>query len=231
MPPQHGAWAMLLVPYLAGLVTTGFSWPVLPLLVAWTAGYVLSYFALLAVKTRRPGRVRAQLTVYGTAALAAGATVLAARPQLLAFAPVFAAVLAVNAFFASHRNDRALVNGLVSAAAATLILPVVAAVNGVPPLETGGTFLVTLLYFAGTVFFVKTGIRERGNRGLLAASAAFHLAALALATWVAPLYAVPFTWYLVRAVVLPRRSATAKQLGFVEIGGSLLLLAAIAVAA
>ncbi|MBG0814300.1 YwiC-like family protein [Planomonospora sp. ID82291] len=219
---------MLLVPYLAGLITTGFSWPVLPLLVAWTAGYVLSYFALLAVKTRRPGRIRPQLAVYGAVTLAAGMTVLAARPRLLAFAPVFALVLAANAFFAAHRNDRALANGLVSALAGTLIVPVVAAVNGVPLQRTAGTFLIMLLYFAGTVFFVKTCIRERGNRALLTASAVFHLAALGAAVWVAPLYAVPFTWYLVRAVVLPRRTATAKQLGFVEIGGSLLLLAVVA---
>ncbi|WP_050930856.1 YwiC-like family protein [Streptomyces xinghaiensis] len=231
MPPQHGAWAMLLLPYLAGLLSAGFAWPDLPLLVAWTGGYLLSYFALLAVKTRRPARYRDQLLAYGLTTLAAGAVVLAARPQLILYAPVFALALAVNGFFASRRDDRALANGLVSAAAATLILPVVASVAGGSPWDAGGTFTVVLLYLAGTVLFVKSCIRERENKAMFAASAAFHAAALAVAAWIAPVYAVAFGWYLVRAAGLPRRRMTPLQLGLVEIVSSLLLLVSVALAA
>lgn len=231
IPPQHGAWAMLLVPYLAGLLITGFSWVDVPLLVAWVAGYVLSYFALLAVKTRRPGRVRAQLVTYGAATLLAGAVVLAARPELIGFAPLFAAVLAVNGFFASRRDDRALVNGLVSAVAASLILPVVAVVGGESPWRTAETGVIIVLYFAGTVLFVKSSIRERGNRTLYAASVGFHVVALAAATWVALPYALPFACYLARAALLPRLAVSAKRIGLAEVGGSLLLLATVAVVA
>ncbi|MCC9741829.1 YwiC-like family protein [Streptomyces sp. MNU89] len=231
MPPQHGAWAMLLLPYLAGLLSAGFAWPELPLLVAWIGGYLLSYFALLAVKTRRPARYRDQLLAYGLTTLAAGAVVLAARPQLILYAPVFALALAVNGFFASRRDDRALVNGLVSAAAATLILPVVVSVAGGSPWDVGGPFTVVLLYLAGTVLFVKSCIRERGNTAMFAASAAFHAAALAVAAWITPVYAVAFGWYLVRAAGLPRRRMTPLQLGLVEIVSSLLLLVSVALAA
>lgn len=231
VPPQHGAWAMLLLPYLAGLLSAGFAWPELPLLVAWIGGYLLSYFALLAVKTRRPARYRDQLLAYGLTTLAAGAVVLAARPQLILYAPVFALALAVNGFFASRRDDRALVNGLVSAAAATLILPVVVSVAGGSPWDVGGPFTVVLLYLAGTVLFVKSCIRERGNTAMFAASAAFHAAALAVAAWITPVYAVAFGWYLVRAAGLPRRRMTPLQLGLVEIVSSLLLLVSVALAA
>lgn len=219
---------MLLVPYLAGLITVGFSWVHLPLLLAWVGGYLLSYFALLAVKTRRLGRVRDQILLYGAITLAAGVTVLAARPQLLAFAPVFAVALAVNGFFASRRHDRALVNGLVSVVAAMLIMPVVAVAAEVTPWRVAGPFLVTLLYFTGSLLFVRTTIRERGNRRMLAVSAGFHVAALGTATWLAPLYAVPFACYLLRAVVLPRYALSPKQIGFVEIGSSVLLLLTVA---
>lgn len=231
VPPQHGAWAMLLLPYLAGLLSAGSAWPDLPLLAAWIGGYLLSYFALLAVKTRRPARYRDQLLAYGLTTLAAGAVVLAARPQLILYAPVFALALAVNGFFASRRDDRALVNGLVSAAAATLILPVVASVAGGSPWDVGGTFTVVLLYLAGTVLFVKSCIRERENKAMFAASAAFHAAALAVAAWIAPVYGVAFGWYLVRAAGLPRRRMTPPQLGLVEIVSSLLLLVSVALAA
>ncbi len=222
---------MLLVPYLAGLLTAGFAWPDLPLLVAWIAGYLLSYYALLAVKTRRLGKFRPQVLVYGGTALAAGATVLLARPELLAFAPVFAVALLVNGLFAARRDDRALLNGLVSVAAATLILPVVAVVAGESPWSTNEVAAVTFLYFAGTVLFVKSCIRERDNAGLYAMSAGFHVGAAVVAAWLNPVYAVPFTWYLVRAVVLRRRQYSAKQIGIVEIASSALLLAAAAIAA
>jgi hypothetical protein len=220
---------MLVVPYIAGLLAAGFAWPDIPLLVAWIAGYLFSYFALLAIKTRRYDRYRSQLLSYGSATVIAGSVVLIARPALLVFAPVFAVVLLVNGRFAANRDDRALVNGLVSAAAAMLILPVVAVVGGQDVWSVSGTFVVLLLYFAGTVLFVKTCIRERGNVGLLRASIAFHVGALAVAPWVAPLYAVPFAWFLARAVVVPSRRLTAKQLGVIEIGSSLALLTAVAI--
>ncbi|WP_030176512.1 YwiC-like family protein [Spirillospora albida] len=231
VPPQHGAWAMLLVPYLAGLLIVGFSWPALPLLVAWIAGYLLSYYALLAVKVRRFGRFRPQILAYGTAVPAAGTTVLAARPEVLLFAPVFGAVLLVNGAFAARHDDRALLNGLVSAAAATAVLPVVAVVAGESPRRTGEAVLVTFLYFAGTVLFVKTCIRERDNTALFAVSAGFHAAALAVVTWLSWVYTGPFAWYLVRAVVLRRRGLPAKKIGMIEVASSIVLLVALAIAA
>ena len=56
IPRQHGAWAMLVVPFLAGLLASGFRWPDAPLFGAWLSGYPLSYFVLQAIRSRRPGR-------------------------------------------------------------------------------------------------------------------------------------------------------------------------------
>ncbi|UXY28505.1 YwiC-like family protein [Streptomyces sp. HUAS TT20] len=227
MPPQHGAWAMLLVPYLAGLIAVGFSWVQIPLLLGWVGGYLLSYFGLLAIKTRRLSRVRTQLLVYGSITLTAGVTVLLARPQILLFAPVFAAVLAVNGLFAKARRDRALGNGLVSVVAATLILPVVAVAGEASPWQVTGTSLVTLLYFTGSLLFVRTTIRARGSHRLMTASLSFHAAALLAAAWLALPYALPFTGCLLRAAALPRRGLTPKQIGIVEIFSSFALLATV----
>ena len=228
VPPQHGAWAMLIVPYLAGLIAVGFTWPHLPLLVAWLAGYPLSYFALLAVKTRRFARFRPQILTFGTAALLAGGITVAVRPALLYYAPLFAVVLVINGLFAARRDDRALLNGLVSVAGAMLILPVVATVAGRPPTEVIDALIVSFLYFAGTVFFVKTCIRERDNRAMLVASITYHAAALAAAAWVHLLYAIPFGLYLARSVIVPGKNLTPKHLGVMEIVSSVLLLATVA---
>jgi hypothetical protein len=79
---------MLLLPYLAALIVAGWSWLHLPLLVAWLAGYLASFFALQAVKTGRVDRVRTQLFVYAGVALPLAAVVIVLRPAVLWYAPL-----------------------------------------------------------------------------------------------------------------------------------------------
>src|SRR5262245_54088196 len=101
IPPQHGAWAMLLLPWLVGVLTAGFRWVQLPLLGAWLAGYLFSYYLLQAIKSRRPGRFRAQLRAYAIPTFLLGGLVLALRPHLLWYAPVYALLLGVNLAYAA----------------------------------------------------------------------------------------------------------------------------------
>jgi hypothetical protein len=225
VPPQHGAWAMLLLPYLAGLLAAGFRWPDLPLLGAWLSGYLLSYFALLTVKTRR---LREPVLWYAPATVILTAVVVVARPRVLIFAPVFAALLAVNAWHAVRRRDRALVNDLASVVQSCLMVFVVAVVAGRSPGRVLTPFLVVLLYFTGTVLYVKTMIRERGSRAYRRASIAFHLLALIVATALGPLPAAVFAALLARAWLAPKRRLTPKQVGVAEIAASVLVLAAAA---
>jgi hypothetical protein len=224
VPPQHGAWAMLLLPYLAGLLVSGFGWPAVPLLGAWIAGYLLSYYLLQAIKTRRLGRFRPQITLYAPVTVALAAPVVVARPALLWFAPAYAVLLAVNAWFAWRRRERALLNDLASVVQSCLMVPVVAVVAGTPP--RWQPFAVVLLYFTGTVLFVKTMIRERGSVAYRRASVGYHLAALAAAALISAWAAVVFAGLLARAWLLPGRPLTPRQVGFVEIGASVLILVA-----
>jgi hypothetical protein len=219
---------MLLLPYLAAVLTVGFRWPHLPLLAAWLAGYLLSYYALQAVKTRRPRRVRAQLLLYGAVTAPLAMLVVAARPQVLAYAPAYALLLAVNAGYAWRRRDRALLNDLASVLQSCMIVLVVAAVAATPARQVAHVFAAMLLYFAGTVLYVKTMIRERGSAAYHRASVGYHLMALALAAWLSPALAAVFALLLARAWALPRRPLTPKQVGVIETVACLLLLAAVA---
>lgn len=228
LPPQHGAWAMLLLPYLAGVLVSGFAWPDLPLLGAWIAGYLLSYYVLQTIKTRRLSRFRPQIALYAPVTVVLAVPVVVARPALLWFAPAYAVLLAVNAWFAWRRQERALVNDLASVAQSCLMVPVVAVVAGSTP--DWRPFAVVLLYFTGTVLFVKTMIRERGSVPYRWASIGYHLAALAAATVIDAFAAVVFAGLLGRAWLLPGRPLTPKQVGFVEIGASMLVLVAAALA-
>ncbi|HEX6968219.1 MAG TPA: YwiC-like family protein [Micromonosporaceae bacterium] len=227
VPPQHGAWAMLVVPYLVGVLLVGPTWVHLPLLAAWMAGYLWSYYVFQALKSRRPGRYRPQLTLYSAVALPLVAVVAVARPAVLWYAPAYAFLVAVNAWYAWRRRERALGNDLVAVLQSSLMVFVTATVAAEQPVELLGAFAATLGYFAGTVWYVKTMIRERGNAAYRRWSVGYHLAAFLAAAWAGPVLAGFFGWLLLRAAVLPRLRLSPLHVGLVEIGNCVALIAAI----
>ncbi|MEV0427341.1 YwiC-like family protein [Micromonospora sp. NPDC050495] len=229
MPPQHGAWAMLLLPYAAAVGVTGPRWPHLPLLGAWLTGYLFSYYALLAVKTARPARVRPQLLLYGAVTALLGLPVLLARPTVLGYAPLFAALVAVNAAYARRRRERVLLNNLASVAQSVLVVFVVATVAGVSVAAVAGVAAAVGAYLVGTVLYVKTMIRERESVEYRWASGAYHLAALVVAVaagW-GPAVAAVFAALFLRAALLPGRRLAPVQVGMIELVGAVLVLAAV----
>lgn len=224
LPPQHGAWAMLALPFLVGVACTRPAWLHLPLLLAWLGGYLLSYYALLALKTRHPRRVAPQLRLYATVTLPAALAVVIAQPAVLWSAPAFAVLLGVNAVAARNRDDRSLSGGLASVLQSCLMVPLAAVVAGVPPQDVALPALAVLAYFTGSLLYVKTMIRNRGDARYLRASIAFHALAVVGAAVVAWPLAIPFGWLLARAAWLPRLDLTPKQVGLVEVVNSLALL-------
>ncbi|MEU8233347.1 YwiC-like family protein [Actinoplanes sp. NPDC048967] len=224
VPPQHGAWAMLLVPWLAGVLVAGFHWAHLPLLGAWFTGYLLSYYVLQAVKTRKLARFKAQVLLYGPVTAALGLLVVAVRPPVLAYAPAYALLLAVNVFHARRRRERALLNDLIFVVQSCLMVLVAATVAGLGISSVMSAFTAVLLYFTGTVLYVKTMIRERGNAAYRKASVVYHACALAAATLLSIPAAAVFLLLLVRAIVLPRYRPAPKHVGIIEIVASALVL-------
>lgn len=225
LPPQHGAWAMLLLPYLAGLLTAGFRPPALPLLGAWLCGYLLSYYLLQALKTRRIHRFRPAIALYAPLTALFAAPVLIVRPQVRLLAPAYALLIAVNAYYAWRRRERALLNDLASVVQSCLVVFVVAIVAEVPLGQVVAPFVIVLLYLTGTVLYVKTMIRERGSRPYHRASIAYHAVALAAVTPLGALPAAVFALLLARAWLLPHRPLSPKQVGLLEIVASMLVLA------
>ncbi|HEX6233400.1 MAG TPA: YwiC-like family protein [Jiangellaceae bacterium] len=228
VPPQHGAWAMLAVPYLAGLLVAGWSWVAVPLAGAWLAGYLLSYYVFQAIKTGRPGRWRHQIALYAALTLPLVAVVGWARPAVLWYAPAYAALWLINAWYARRRQERDLVNDIASVVQSCLMVFVVATVAGANPAAVAGVFIVCALYFTGTALFVKTMIRERNSVAYRRLSIGYHVAALALAVWLGPGTALLFAWLLLRAWLLAGRRLTPMHVGLIEIGNSVLLLIVVA---
>lgn len=147
------------------------------------------------------------------------------RPAVLWYAPLYALLLAVNAGFAWWRRERALLNDLASVAQSCVMVFVVATVAGHPPAAVAGVFAVVAAYFVGTVFYVKTMIRERDNVTYRWASVGYHVVALGLMTWLNVALAPVFAAMLLRAWALPGRGLTPARVGVIEIFLSALLLA------
>ncbi|MEU8772761.1 YwiC-like family protein [Streptomyces sp. NPDC048606] len=230
VPDQHGAWAMLTVPFLAGtFLSPRPGWAHAALLAAWLLGYAAAFHAqqwlrLHARALRSARRHGRPALVLGAACAAFGLPLAAAHPWLVPAACAAAPFVAVNTLYAWRGRERALVNGLAAVVPACAVLPVAAGLGGLGPGGSWRAAVACLLYFAGTVPYVKTMIRERRSRAYRRGSVAYHAVALAAATALSPWLAAPFTAYLARAAVLPGRGLRPAVVGAVEIGCSAALL-------
>ncbi|WP_296138409.1 YwiC-like family protein [uncultured Tessaracoccus sp.] len=241
VPNQHGAWAMVVVPYLLGLLLAAehgaVGWAHGTLFVFWFTGYCTFHAAsgwLKAAPRRRP-RFVPPLATWACVSTAAGLATLALtgwRPLL--WVPAFVPLVVPALWLASRRRERATVGGLLTVTAAALMLPVarylLAGPAGDLPHVVASTALV-FGYFFGTVLFVKTNIRERGVRGYLVASVTWHALLLAGAVVCSGLGLVGWWWVavlavvLVRTVVVPPLRLRPMALGLIEVGVCLALVA------
>jgi len=218
----------------------------------WVAGYLCFHAATILAKSppARRAAVRPAVftyagltTVFGLATLASGG--LAVLGWLVAFAPLVVGALVL----AARRRDRSLGSGALTVATASLMTLAtrfdgpqqVAAGLGGPAVTTAlvATGLV-FAYLFGTVLYVKTMIRQRGDARWLAASAGWHAAAT-LATvpavvggtldWAWPAF---FLATLARTLALPaialRRPVPPMTVGLVEIVFSVAFALLVAVA-
>lgn len=218
---------MLASPLLVGVVAGGVAWVQLPLAAFWFAGYFAFFATSLWLKARRRARWFPPVRAYGLLTAALGVVVLVLDPDLVRWAPLFVVPLGIGLYAAAHRNDRALVSGLATTAGSALMT--VVAYDAGPGSDLSRAWalaLVQLLYFAGTVFYVKTVIRERDNPAYRWLSGSYHLLALLVVAAVFGVLAddatawpllVVFAALLTRAVVVPPYRPTPKQAGIGEI--------------
>lgn len=254
LPVQHGAWAILALPFITGVILRArhlfLEWYLLPLFGLWLSGYLAFNAASLWLKAapgRRPEYLPPLLT-YASVALAFGAlTAWLAGPGIWGWAPPYALLLAGALWLAGRRRERVLLGGLLTTSAAGLItlvarftspLDLVASWGSPTVNESVAVAGLVFGYLFGTVLYVKTMIRERGELAWLNASIGWHAgwtliaAALATAGVTGRWWPVFFLATTVRSWWLPRRGADrpvpAKTVGFIEIGFSLALLLVVA---
>jgi hypothetical protein len=226
---------MLAAPLLVGVLASGPAWVHLPLALFWFAGYFAFFATSLWLKAKRRAKWFPPVRAHGLVTVALGIVVLAVDPGLARWIPLFVVPLGIGLYAAAQRNDRALVAGLATTAGSAFMT--VVAYDAGPGSDLARAWqlaLVQFLYFAGTVFYVKTVIRERDNPTYRWLSGGYHLAALLVVaavfgvvandTTAWPLLLV-FAVLLARAIVVTPYRPAPKQVGIGE------LVAVLAVAA
>jgi hypothetical protein len=224
---------MLLVPFLAGmLLATPSPWHAV-LVFAWLVGYLAAYHVQQWLRLRRNSRnpkAAARHTlpaaVFTAALVPAGVALVVHTPWLLLAAAAALPFSAANCWYAWRNQERSLVNGLAAVVPACGMLLVAALLGGGTWDGAWRPALACLLYFAGTVPYVKTMIRERGSDTYRWASWLWHAGALVVAFVLSPWLGLFFAVCLARAVVMPLLGRVRiPVVGAVEIVLSLLLLA------
>ncbi|HQR27117.1 MAG TPA: YwiC-like family protein [Nocardioides sp.] len=224
MPNQHGAWAMLASPLLVGMVAGGFAWVDLPLAAFWFVGYLAFFATSLWLKSGRRAKWFPPVRAYSLLAAGLGLVVVAMDPALLRWAPAFVLPLGIGLWAAAHRHERDLLAGLATVLASGLVTVVAYDAGGTGPLTRGWQLgAVQFLYFAGTVFYVKTVIRERDNPAFLRLSVAVHAASAAAMAWLSWWLVAVFALLTARAAVVPRLRPTPRQVGIGEIASTVVV--------
>ena len=232
---------MIVIPPIVGIIEGGFRPQHVALLAFWWIGYFLFFAGTMWLKSGFKARYRPPVLWYGGAAAVLGIVTAVACPYLWRWVPAFIPLVLAAGWAAYRRRERNLGSGLDTVVAACLLLPITWDVSTGGGAGWGATLAIwtqtALLfgYFAGTVFYVKTNIRERRSNAYLAASIGWHcawgsaaIAGAALTSYVSWWHVAVWGFLVARAIAVPLarragRGPTVTQIGVLEIFTSILV--------
>ncbi|MHC0036712.1 YwiC-like family protein [Pseudoneobacillus sp. C159] len=224
LPKQHGAWAMLIIPFWLGVAATKFLWQHIPFFIGWLLLYLATYPMLLLVKRKKIPFYLKWTFIYLVPALLFLLIPLLSQPKLMYFGLLMLPFFMINAYYSHYNQDRAFGND-VSAVIAFSIAGIGSGFLVTEQLtnELILVFMTSILFFLGCTFYVKTMIREKKNIPFKWVSWAFHL--MIPIGWIIlgeGLIAFAFLPSLVRAIAFYGKPLSAKQVGVYEIANSIL---------
>ncbi len=161
IPNQHGAWAMLLIPFLLGMVKGG---PVLwhiPLFLGWLFLYLAVYPITLALKRKQLKPYQKWIYAYGFPACCFLMISVFHKPPLIWIGVTLVPLFLIHMYFARRKNERALMNDIAgvlffcSGGLASCWL-------GTGTLDGWAWFIFSksALFFIGSSFYVKSGRKK-----------------------------------------------------------------------
>ncbi|KAF0816888.1 MULTISPECIES: YwiC-like family protein [unclassified Cytobacillus] len=222
MPKQHGAWAMLILPFWLGAAASDIIWSHIPFFLGWILLYLATYPGLLLFKRKRMALYAKWTAIYLLPAILLLLIPLLDRPSIIIFGLLMIPFFIINALYSSKNRDRALGNDFSAICAfsiaglASSYLP-----HGEISMMAWTVFTASILFFAGSTFYVKSMIREKKNRSFKWISWIFHAAVpilwLLAGGWIISAAFIPS---LFRSIAFYGRSFSPKKIGIYEIANA-----------
>jgi hypothetical protein len=223
LPHQHGAWAMLAVPFVLGIAASRPGPWHLVLAATSVLGYLASATGQPWLRARRRDAFIVPLVVYGAGFGVLGLALVVAFPALLATLVVLGPTTALIVAGAKPGTRRDLVNSLAQSGQAVVLVPAAAWVSGAfDPARAAIATAVGAAYLLGTVLVVRSVLRERNSSAFTALSVGFHAVLAVPALLLGPVWVLLAVGLALRAAALPtlarRQAGTHRPLKPVHVG-------------
>lgn len=219
LPKQHGAWAMVIVPFWLGVVEGGFVWQHIPFFLGWVLLYLATYPMLLLFKRKKISFYTGWTIRYLLPAVLLLLFPIMKNRAIIYFGLFMIPFFIINAIYSSQNKDRAFMNDLSAIFAfsfASLASSFLS--NGAVSEKSIFVFAASALFFIGSTFYVKTMIREKRNPQFKWLSWTYHfflpIIWLALGYWIAAIAVLPS---LFRAIAFYGKPYSTKKVGIYEI--------------
>ncbi|RSK27256.1 hypothetical protein EJF36_10390 [Bacillus sp. HMF5848] len=223
LPKQHGAWAMLIIPYILGIVFGAFSWLHVPLFIGWLALYLGTYPLLMVFKGKKIEYYLKWVYIYMIPAVILIIIVLFFKWKLVFLGMIMTPLFIINVYFATRNKERALLNdfsaiatfgigGLASHYVGTNILFHNLAIE---------VWILSTLFFVGSTFYVKTMIREKRSKTYKWISWLYHFILTFICLFISPFLSLSFIPSFIRAVWFYGKPLTPMRIGIWEIINSI----------
>ena len=227
IPTQHGAWSMLILPFVLGGTVGGWVWTHVPFAIAWLFVYMGTFFLFQYIKQRKKSReLLRTVIIYLMIATLSITPVLWMQWSLIWFAFAMIPFGLANAYFAKIKDERNVWND-VSAVTSFCIGGMASYYHGAHVVDEtiAWVFVLPYLYFLGSIFFVKTMIREKKSIAYRNLSWGYHM--LLIVVFIAlgyPLLALVYAPSLIRAIWFYGKKIPIMKIGIVEIANSVFVL-------
>ncbi|MCA1031043.1 YwiC-like family protein [Bacillus timonensis] len=230
IPKQHGAWAMLILPFLLGMLMGDATLLHIPLLIGWLFLYLATYPLIMVFTNKKGNNYKKWASIYLLLSSIFIVITLVYKFELIYFGLMMLPFFVVNLYYAKKKNERAFFND-VSAIIVFSLAGVGSYFVGVSELNVTALhlFIYSIFYFIGSTFFVKTMIREKNNVTFKWLSWGYHLLVPVIVVVFGNLYfLIAFLPSIIRAIVLYGKKVAIMKIGILEIFNSVFYFVIIA---